>query len=82
MLSSFCFADLDRSAPVSIYTTGFTATYPNGPSVAATSGGSSTCTLPTMIWAEPASALTNEAAFNVTVQNCLLRMSLGGVCTY
>jgi len=68
--------------PASIYTPAFNATYPNGLSVAATSGGFSTCTLPTMIWPEPPGALTAEAAYIVTVDRCLLKMSEGGVCTY
>jgi len=68
--------------PTSIYTPAFTATYPNGLSVAAVSGSSSTCTLPAMIWAEPPGTLANEAAYNASVEACILRMSEGGVCTY
>jgi hypothetical protein len=70
------------STPLSVYTPAVNATYPNGLSVGSVSGASSTCTLPTMIWAQPPGALAAEAAYKIQVANCDRIMSEGGVCTY
>jgi len=64
------------------YGSGYNATYAGGPSVAAVSGSSSTCTLPEMTWLQPSGALAAEAAFQSRVAECAILQAQGTPCHY